>query len=226
MEICIYCGEPILELPYLDGVPLHSACIEAWIDQEEVDGIITSITPVTEELEQIKRKEKFTRNLLVGSFFKNLTETILHNAGYEVYPFGYESFLAALKRPIYDVTSLCSETAERIRSLPDIVVIDKDTGDLYLVEVKYRGRLWDDQQADIYVDLYHKYWNDSVLVLICPRGKIFYAQFVRNLNRENHRFPVAEDFMPLEDIFKRISWERPVRKSHYTDLVKAVSRNL
>jgi hypothetical protein len=226
MEICVYCGKPIEELPYLDGVPLHEACMDAWMVQEKVDGIITDIYPENTDFKQIERDEKFTRDLLVGSFFKNLIVTILNNAGYEVYPFGYESFLAGLKRPLYNVEPLCSETAERIRSAPDLVVLDREASKLYLSEVKFRGRLWDDQQADIYVNLYKKYWNESILLLICPRGKIFYAQFVKNLTRLGNKFPVADDFLPMEDIFPRISWEHPVRKAFYTRLVKSVAENL
>lgn len=225
MEICIYCGKPIEELPYLDGVPLHADCIEGWCTQENFDGIITDFVLVDESYDKVKKREKFTRDLLVGSFFKNLVITVLDNAGYEVYPFGYESFLANLKRPLYNAP-FSSEVAERIRSTPDLVVLDKETGDLNLVEVKFRGRLWNDKQAHILVNLYRKYWSESILVLICPRGKIFYAQFVRNLTREDNLFPVAKDFLPLEEIFKRISWENPVRKGFYTDLVRTVSRSL
>jgi len=226
MEICVYCGKPIEELPYLDGVPLHAACINGWCVQENIDGIVTDVLPIDESCEQVKKKEKFTRDLLVGSFFKNLAATILFNAGYEVYSFGYESFLANLKRPLYATEAIHSKAAERIRSTPDLVVLDKETGDLNLVEVKFRGRLWDDKQAHILVNLYRKYWSESVLVLICPRGKIFYAQFVSNLTREDNFFPVAQDFLPLEEVFKRVSWEHPVRKGFYTNLVRIVSRSL
>jgi len=226
MEICVYCGEPIVELPYLDGVPLHAACIDRWCIQENVDGIIADFVVVDKTYEQSKRREKFRRDLLVGSFFKNLVVTILDDAGYEVYPFGYETFLANLKRPLYDAEAIHSEAAERIRSTPDLVVLDKETGDLNLVEVKFRGRLWDDKRAHILVNLYRKYWSESVLLLICPRGKIFYAQFVRNLTREDNFFPVAQDFLPLEEVFKRISWENPVRKGFYANLVRTVSRSL
>ena len=224
MEICIYCGKPIEELPYLDGVPLHAACIEGFCVQENVDGIITDVLPVDKSYEQVKKREKFTRDLLVGSFFKNLTATILLNAGYDVYPFGYESFLANLKRPLYDAEATHSEVAKRIRSTPDLVVLDKETGDLNLVEVKFRGRLWDDKRAHILVNLYLKYWRESVLVLICPRGKIFYAQFVRNLTREDNFFSVAQDFLPLEEVFKRVSWEHPIRKGFSAKLVRSMSK--
>jgi hypothetical protein len=226
MEICIYCGEPIEELPYLDGAPLHAACVNGYCVQENIDGIIEDFVVVDETYEEGKRREKFRRDLLVGSFFKNLTATILFDAGYEVYPFGYESFLANLKRPLYGAGAIHSEVGERIRSTPDLAVLDEETGSLNLVEVKFRGRLWDDKRAHILVNLYRKYWSESVLVLICPRGKIFYAQFVRNLTREDNRFPVAEDFLPLEEIFKRISWGNPVRKGFYTNLVRTVSRSL
>jgi hypothetical protein len=162
--------------------------------------------------------------LLVGSFFKNLTATILLNAGYDVYPFGYESFLPNIKRALYNANAgaIRSEAAQRIRSAPDLVVLDKKTGDLNLVEVKFRGRLWD-EKARINVNPYRKYWSESILVLICPRDEIFYAQFVRKLTREDNRFPVAQDFKPLEEVFKRVSWEHPVRKEFYARLVHSVS---
>jgi hypothetical protein len=207
MDICVYCGKPIKELPSLDGVPLHDNCMHAW-----------------EETKQIEREEKFTRDLLVGSFFKDLIVTVLRNAGYEVYPFGYESFLAGLKRPVYNAEPLRSETSERIRSAPDIIVLNREAGDLKLVEVKFRGRLLDDERADIYVNLYRKYWSESILVLVCPRGKIFYAQSIEKLTRENNQFPVDQDFLPLEEIFKRVSWERPVRKAFYAQLVRAIAK--
>jgi hypothetical protein len=175
--------------------------------------------------EQVKKEERFTRDLLVGSFFKNLAVRVLQNAGYEVYPFGYESFLANLKRPPYNAQPLRSEAAQRIRSAPDIVVLDRDTGDLNFVEVKFRERLLD-EKANINVKSYRKYWSESALMLICPRDEIFYAQFIRNLTREDNRFPVARDFLPLEKVFKRVSWEHPVRKAFYAQLVRAISKAL
>ena len=231
MEICIYCGEPIL-IKCLTGMPLHEACLDGWYAREEVAGIsdasliITDIRPVEEGAKQAKKEEKFTRDLLVGSFFKNLVIIVLYNAGYEVYPFGWESFLANIKRPLYNTGALNSETAERIRSAPDLVILDRETGDVNLVEVKFRGRLWDNDKADINVNLYRKYWNESVLVLVCPRDEIFYAQFVRNLTREDTFFPVAKDFLPLEEVFKRVSWENPISKEFYASLVRTVSKSL
>jgi hypothetical protein len=175
--------------------------------------------------EQVKKEERFTRDLLVGSFFKNLAARVLHNAEYEVYPFGYESFLANLKGPLYNAQPLRGEAAQRIRSAPDLVVLDGRTGDLNFVEVKFRARLFD-EKANINVKSYRKYWSESVLILICPRDEIFYAQFIRKLTREDNLFPVAQDFLPLEKVFKRVSWEHPVRKEFYARLVRAASEAL
>jgi len=224
MKICVYCGAPIMngEEAY-SGFPAHEACMHNWYEEENVDENITDTLPAQQGIEQVKRMEKFTRDLLVGSFFKNLLVTVLYSAGYELYPFGYESFLSGIKRPLYNTGALNSEAAERIRSAPDLVVLDREIGDVRFVEVKFRGRLWDNAKADINVRLYHKYWSESVLVLICPRDEIFYAQFIRNLARDDNLFPVAQDFLPLEEVFKRVSWEHPVRKEFYAKLVHKVS---
>lgn len=132
MEICVYCGQPIVELPQVDGVPLHSAFIDGWIAQEMVYGPISTELPTTTTTKKLEKTERFTRDLLVGSFFKNIAATLFNNAGYEVFPFGYESFLAGLKRPLSYVQFQQNSTAERIRSTPDLVVLDKDNRSLHL----------------------------------------------------------------------------------------------
>lgn len=47
-------------------------------------------------------KPTFHTNLLKGYLFKDLLVVLLDESGYEVYPYGYESFIAPLKRKIHE----------------------------------------------------------------------------------------------------------------------------
>ena len=139
----------------------------------------------------------FDDNLLFGYFFKDIVAILLDKCGYEVYPFGYDSFFPTLKRQLYD--SLPSEVAGRIRCTPDLLVRNLQEKRVELVEVKSRsaGGQWGIQIEQI--DLYRKFWPESILILIIPSGNYFYAQYVQKLEHKERYSP--EDFCPLEEIF-------------------------
>ena len=139
----------------------------------------------------------FDDNLLFGYFFKDIVTLLLDKCGYEVYPFGYESFFPILKRQLYD--SLPSDVAGRIRCTPDLLVRNLREQRVELVEVKARsaGGQWGIQIEQI--DLYRKFWLESILILIIPSGNYFYAQHVNKLETKERYSP--EDFYPLEEIF-------------------------
>lgn len=139
----------------------------------------------------------FYDNLLFGYFFKDIVTVLLDKCGYEVYPFGYESFFPTLKRQLYD--SLPSEVAGRIRCTPDLLIRNQREQRVELVEVKSRSAAgqWGLQIEQI--DLYRKFWPESMLILIIPSGNYFYAQHVQKLEHKE-RYSL-EDFCPLEEIF-------------------------
>jgi len=159
---------------------------------------LDDIAPNTETRQWGNEFPDFDDNLLFGYFFKDIAILLLDKCGYEVYPFGYESFFPTLKRQLYD--SLPSEVAGRIRSTPDLLVRNPHDQRVELVEVKARsaGGQWGITIKEI--DLYHKFWLESILILIIPTGNYFYAQRVAQLEPTKTVFR-PQDFYPIEEIF-------------------------
>jgi hypothetical protein len=139
----------------------------------------------------------FHDNLLFGYFFKDIVIVLLDESGYEVYPFGYESFFPTLKRQIYSVKA--SEVQQRVRSAPDLLVRNPSDQQVQFVEVKSRsttGR-WGLRIDE--VKLYHKFWPESILILVVPSDNYFYAQHVNKLPQTTGC--TLGHFRPLEELF-------------------------
>ena len=76
-------------------------------------------------------------NILKGRIGESLVIEILREAGNQVYQFGYESTLQNLTQ-LEKIFDLHSETGEKIRSIPDLLVINKN-GEPFFIEVKFRS---------------------------------------------------------------------------------------
>ena len=139
----------------------------------------------------------FDDHLMFGYFFKDIVVLLLDKCGYEVYPYGYESFFPNLKRKLYDIEQ--RDAAERIRSTPDLLVKHSNEQRIDLVEVKARtaGGRWGIEINE--VERYRRFWPESVLVLVIPSGNYFYAQYISKLNPKSSYKP--QDFCPFEEIF-------------------------
>ena len=148
-------------------------------------------------------------NLLEGNQVKDLVKVLLENAGYRVYPYGYESTFSDIKNKLREKGSGDSKTAHRIRSSPDLLVYDEKRKDVMLVEVKMR-RQRDETRVVIYkgdklerIENYKEFWDDSILVIVIPVGAVFYAQKISKLETKES-YNVTTDFKTIEDVFTRI----------------------
>ena len=139
----------------------------------------------------------FDDNIMFGYFFKDIIILLLDKCGYEVYPYGYESFFPSLKRKLYNIEQ--QDAAERIRSTPDLLVKHSDEQRIDLVEVKARTASGKWGIVINEVERYRKFWPESILVLIIPSGNCFYAQHISKLNPKSSYAP--QDFRPFEEIF-------------------------
>ena len=157
------------------------------------------------EFEFLDERQTFYRNLLAGHFHKDLIRVILEESEYEVYPYGYESFLTPLKIKFEKGEIKQTEISKKIRSTPDLLVYDPENKTVELLEVK--SRRWD-RTDDVLIKAlpkYQKYWRDSILVIVLPAGHFFYAQRVSDLESKTADFDMNKEFMWFEEIFTKIN---------------------
>lgn len=113
----------------------------------------------------------FSRNLAKGRIAETLFEQMLRDAGcFTILAFGYESVLPELAHRQRDMKA--EETMEIIRRAPDFAVINNDTHDVHLIEVKYMM----DAKAEWVLAAANRMlesWKPSYLFVSTPRGFFF-----------------------------------------------------
>jgi hypothetical protein len=150
----------------------------------------------------------FHDDLFEGAAIKELIKVLLEKSGYTVYSYGYEGAFSDVRKKLTERETMNSRTVRRIRSSPDLLVYDEEKKDLMLVEVKMR-RAPKETKVLIYrekIASYKEFWNDSILVVVVPCGKVFYAQRVSELE-VMEEYDATTDFQELEDIFTRVKEE-------------------
>lgn len=148
---------------------------------------------------------KFHDDLIEGGAIKELVKILLEKSGYTVYSYGYEGIFSDVRKKLTDKETRNSRTVRRIRSSPDLLVYDEDKKDLMLVEVKMR-RAPKETRILIYgekIANYNEFWNDSILVVVVPCGRVFYAQRISELEVKEE-YDATTDFQKLENIFTRV----------------------
>ena len=189
------------------------------------------------EVELLDKRQRFYQNLLAGHFHKDLIRVILEESGYEVYPYGYESFLTPLKIKFEKREIKQTEISMKIRSTPDLLLYDPENKAVELLEVKSRN--WD-RTDDVIIEAlpkYRKYWRDSILVVVLPAGHFFYAQKVNRLRpRKENSFDMNKEFEWFGDVFTKVhldtlySYKRQIidfwnrQREHYDPLETTLDR--
>lgn len=151
---------------------------------------------------------KYHDDLFEGAAIKELVKIMLEKSGYIVYPYGYEGPFADVRKKLSDTETKNSRTVRRIRSCPDLLVFDETKKDLFLVEIKMR-RAPKETRILIYqkyIANYKEFWNESILVVVVPCGKVFYAQRISELEAKEE-YDATIEFLKLEEFFSRVSEE-------------------
>ena len=113
----------------------------------------------------------FSRNLVKGRIAEILFEQMLRDTGYfTILAFGYENILPELAHRQNDVHA--QETMEIIRRAPDFAVIDNESHEVYLVEVKYMMRPTVEKIIAASKRMFES-WKPSYLFLATPDGFFF-----------------------------------------------------
>lgn len=105
--------------------------------------------------------------MLKGRMAETLFEELMRQSGNIVYRFGYEAIVQNLTQ-LEEKFDRYSEVGERIRAIPDFIVIDRK-GRPEFVEVKFRWKPDNELHAESVKILEHvaKYWNAKVVFVNC-----------------------------------------------------------
>jgi hypothetical protein len=113
----------------------------------------------------------FSKNLVKGRIAETLFEQMMRDAGcFTILSFGYENIIPELAHRQNDMKA--QETMEIIRRAPDFAVINNDTHDVFLIEVKY---LMSPTPETILKDAKRMFesWKPSYLFIATPGGFFF-----------------------------------------------------
>ena len=113
----------------------------------------------------------FSRKLLKGRVAETMFHQMMRDTGkFTVLAFGYENVLPELARRQNDLQA--QETMEIIRRAPDFAVIDNESHEVYLIEVKY---MMHPRTEWILRDAKRMFesWKPSYLFLATPNGFYF-----------------------------------------------------
>lgn len=113
----------------------------------------------------------FSKQLIKGRVAEIIFEQMLRDAGcFTVLSFGYENILPELMHRQDDLQM--KETVEVIRRAPDFAVINNETHDVKLIEVKYRRNM---TAKNVLRDANRMFasWKPSYLFIATPQGFYF-----------------------------------------------------
>lgn len=137
-------------------------------------------------------------NMLKGRMAESLVEEMLKRSGNTVYRFGYESVIQNLSQ-LESHFDRHTEVGERIRAIPDYVVIDKK-GTPSFAEVKFRAEprdLYDETIESL--ERVEKYWNALIVFVNCvekPYFRISRPPYFKTISQPKRGL----NFEPLTDV--------------------------
>ena len=221
---CSRCGKDVQKLIPIDdadasarwsgiiGVPYPCTDYVCVACAREILGI--SDEDLIQEERDRKRETEFLLNLLKGRLAQVVIETIFHEFGYEVYPYGYESYLTNIIK--FLKKSNANIPAKKLRATPDLFVYDRELNDGFFLEIKAtnapdESRFWISKSS---LQTYFTYWQETVLIVYCMRSMNIYCRHVGDIdpeklsversgitNRENYILNLKDDFNSLPDYF-------------------------
>jgi|SRR3989338_693902 len=107
---------------------------------------------------------EFVDNKISSDKAVSFVRHILQRSGYKVINFGIETHSEEIKRYIrgnYETAAL-----KKLHTMPDLVVIEEDTGNAMLVEVKYKKRL--DPLTMKHNNMLETlmFWNEAIMLFV------------------------------------------------------------
>jgi len=141
------------------------------------------------------RQINFSEKLIKGRIAEIIFEQMLRDAGcFTVLAFGYESVLPELAQRQHDMHT--QETMEIIRRAPDFAVINNETHEVHLIEVKF---MKNPRTEWILRDAKRMFgsWKPSYLFLATPDG-FFFDKAKTIIDKEGIVSPFVHPQIPQE----------------------------
>ena len=110
-------------------------------------------------------------SMLKGRMAETLVEELLRQSGNIVYRFGYEAIVQNLTQ-LEEHFDRYSEVGEKIRSIPDFIVIDKK-GKPIFVEVKFRWKPELHKSDYELLEKIDKFWKAKIIFVNCWQQPFF-----------------------------------------------------
>ena len=104
-------------------------------------------------------------SMLKGRMAETLFEELMRQSGNAVYRFGYEAIVQNLTQ-LEDKFDRYSEVGERIRAIPDFIVVDKK-GKPIFVEVKFRWNSELHKNDYNILEKIDKFWRAKIIFVNC-----------------------------------------------------------
>jgi DNA-directed RNA polymerase subunit RPC12/RpoP len=241
---CPRCGRTVQKLVPIDDADASSQ----WTDLIGVPYPCTDYVCITcarkilgisdedliQEEQTTKLETEFLLNLLKGRLAQVVIETIFQEFGYEVYPYGYESYLTNVIKFLRKGDA--NIPAREVRATPDLFVYDREFNDGFLLEIKAtntpdESRFWISKYT---LQTYLSYWPETVLVVYCMPSVNIYCRQVGDIHpeelpversavtdRENYVLNLKGDFCTLPEHFRLIE---PARYEDFCQRIRGILR--
>jgi len=150
-----------------------------------------------EEWVEAKSKETYGHNFL---------RSVLNLSGYKVMNFGIENHNQQLIKEI--AANYAHDTNKRLLSMPDFVVIDNETKECTLVEVKFRTM---EQKASCIfryglIKQYIDYWIDCTLIMVLTQEPYCMCIDVKDIDWNRHF--VKKDYIKNNRVIEIWNFEK------------------
>lgn len=137
---------------------------------------------------------RFTRNLVKGRVAETIFAQMLRSADcFTVLEFGYEKVIPDLLQYNHGHDDPVIET---LRTAPDFAIINRETKEVKLVEVKYRRHL-NDRTVKECAEKMHASWNPSYLFLATLDG-FYFDEVSKIIHNEGAISPLVHARIPAD----------------------------
>ena len=177
----------------------------------------------------------FALSHLKGNIGQAVIETYLLASGYDIYPYGYENNYANITR--FVKTDYLDKTTTKIRSMPDLLVCDKDNNERFLLQIKAtttpdESKYWIGKGQ---FNSYREYWAEALLTVYCiPTGNIHCCKIADITNFTPGSLPHKTDpgyylnlyeFYNMKKYLKRIDSDLCIKlRKEIEDILKLFSQ--